>query len=114
MALPNYAQDTINVVRAGLKTVRGAEVQDWANPTRHRVGGCSVQPRATTGDEVADRAAHATESCTVYLPLEADLKRGDRVEWDGDTWDVDGRVQTWRSPTGRVSHKVATIVVHEG
>lgn len=114
MALPNYAQDVINVVRAGLRTVRGTEVADWANVTRHPVSGCSVQPAGTSGDAVADREAQATETCTVYLPPDADIKRGDRVEWDGDTWDIDGRVQTWRSPTGRVSHKVATIRVHEG
>lgn len=114
MALPNFAKHTINVVRAGLKTVRGAEVQDWTQATEFAIPGCSVQPRATTSDEAADRVAHATESCTVYLPPDADLRRGDRVKYDGDVWDVDGRVQSWPSPTGRVAHKVATIVMHEG
>ena len=48
------------------------------------------------------------------MPPNADLKRGDRVEYDGELWSVDGCVMSWPSPTGRVAHKVATIRLYEG
>lgn len=114
MALPSFCRTSITVVRPGRKTVRGTEVPDWDAATRHTVGGCSVQPVDTSGNAVSDRVAQATDMQTVLMPPNADLKRGDRVEYDGELWSVDGCVMSWPSPTGRVAHKVATIRLYEG
>lgn len=112
--LPSFCRDSIVIVRPGSKTVRGTTVADWSSPSRKTVRGCSVQPDATSTDMASDRDAQATESCTVYLPPDTDVQAGDRVEWDGDVWEIDGRARTWRSPTGRVTHRVMRMRVYQG
>lgn len=114
MALPSFARDAITVVRPASKVVRGTTTVDWSNVKKIPVRGCSVQPGDTTTDQASDRDSQASETATVYLPPNADARTGDRVIYDGDTWDVVGRVQTWRSPSGRITHKIMRIRVHQG
>lgn len=114
MPLPSFAKDSITVVRPAKKTVRGTTVQDWTDAHRSTVKRCSVQPGDTTTDEAAARDAHASETATVYLPPSAKVEAGDRVEWDNGTWEIIGRVQEWRSPTGRVTHKIMRMRIYEG
>lgn len=78
---------------------------DWSNPTRTEVPGCSVQPAPATAYTV-DRDTFTTRH-QVYMPPDTDVRSNDRVEWRGDTYDVDGDVLRWDFPG--LSHLVVNL-----
>lgn len=101
--LPSFCRDAITVKRAQLVDRRGTQVLDWENPQEFTVSGCSVQPNTTTRD-FDGRAIQVTEDWTLYAPPGSDIKAGDRIEWQGLTFEIDGAPMPWTSPTGRISH----------
>lgn len=110
--LPSWANDTITVTRPASMTQRGATVPDWANAQTHVITGCSVQLPTTV---MAMNGRAATEIAgTVYAPPAADIQAGDRIEFGGTTFLVDGEPMPWRSPTGRVSHVQVRIAAWRG
>jgi len=78
---------------------------DWDNATATAVPGCSVQPLA--GTELLQGRDTVVTRWTVWAPPETDLVATDRVEWAGETYDVDGDVQRWDFPP--LSHLVALL-----
>jgi predicted YcjX-like family ATPase len=38
------------------------------------------------------------------MPPGTDVKAGDRIEYDGNVYTINGEPKAWTSPTGRVSH----------
>lgn len=107
--LPSFCKDVVTVVRPGSKVLRGATVPDWDAATSHEVRGCSVQP-ASSATVMGDQRVNAVQSgATLYAPPAADVAAGDRVEFEGRAWSVDGEPQAWRSPTGRVSHVIVSL-----
>lgn len=110
--LPSWCNDTVTVIRPAWKESRGTKIADWASAKRHTVTGCSLQIGTTSSDR--DGRQQAELSATLYLPEGADVKRGDRIEWEdgtGETHDfvVEGMSMPWRSPTGRLSHVQARL-----
>lgn len=101
--LPSFCRDSITVKRGRLAPGRGAEVIDWSNPIKFTIDGCSVQPSSTSRD-FDGRSLQVTEEWTLFAPSGSDLKAGDRIEWSGLSFEVDGAPMPWQSPTGRVSH----------
>lgn len=84
-------------VRAGEKTDRGGNsVPDWSNPNRLTVTGLNIQPNAQseTADEQRDAVitGYRVQSTEGTAP---DIKATDRIEWAGQTFEVDGEVATW-------------------
>lgn len=112
MALPSFAKDTITVSRATAIDDRGTQVRDWDNAKSHTVAGCSVQFRETSTSYDAREAV--TVRAVVYMPPDADIATGDRVTFDGVEYAIDGSPFLMTSPTGRVSHKKATLVDWRG
>ena len=106
--LPSFCNDTITVKRAALKDSRGTKVRDWANAVSNTLGGCSVQPTSTSRD-FDGRTTQVTEEWTLYAPPGSDLQAGDRIEWNSLTFEINGAVMPWKSPTGRVSHMWARL-----
>ena len=47
-------------------------------------------------------------------PAAADIRDTDRIEYEGVTYDIDGSVERWPSPTGRLAHIEARLVRTEG
>ena len=92
--LPSFCNDTITVKRAALKDSRGTKVYDWANAVSKTLGGCSVQPTSTSRD-FDGRTTH-------------------RIEWNSLTFEINGAVMPWKSPTGRVSHVWARLAEWRG
>ena len=45
---------------------------------------------------------------------DADIQAGDRIIWNGDTYEIDGEVFHTKSPTGRVSSTRCTLVKWSG
>lgn len=113
MPLPSWASDEVTVWRAPLVESRRTEVRDWANATSHTIAGCSVQP-ASTASSFNDPRASDVIRATLYAPPNSDLLAGDKVEFDGNAYSVDGQPQTWRSPFGRATHMVANLIDWRG
>jgi hypothetical protein len=112
MALPSFARDTITVKRASVIDDRGTQIRDWDNPVEHTVTGCSVQFRETSTSYDAREAV--TVRAVVYMPPDADIETGDMVVFDDVEYAIDGAPFLMRSPTGRTSHKKATLVDWRG
>ena len=106
--LPSFCKDTITVKRAALVDSRGTKVRDWANAASFAVNGCSVQP-STSSRDFDGRTTQVTEEWTLYAPPGSDLQAGDRIEWNGLTFEINGAPMPWTSPTGRVSHVWARL-----
>ncbi|MGW4603729.1 hypothetical protein ACWENS_10710 [Streptomyces sp. NPDC004532] len=88
-------------VRAGEKTDRGGNtVPDWSQPDRLAVTGLNIQPNAPanvaseTVDEQRDSVitGYRVQSTEGTSP---DIKATDRIEWNGQTFEVDGEVAVW-------------------
>ena len=112
MPLPSFCRDEITVVRAGVKDSRGVQIRDWDNATTHKITGCSVQPTSTESNY--DIREGVVVRAKAYLPPDADIKAGDRVEWQDKVFAVDGQPLPINSPTGRLLHIKATLTDWEG
>lgn len=106
--LPSWCNETVTVLRAPQRTVGTRTERDWANAQPHVLTGCLVVPSGTsTGFGTVD--AVSTADATLYAPQGADIAEGDRVQFDGAPYVVDGIPYAWKSPTGRVSHLQARL-----
>lgn len=92
--LPSFASQTIARIRPGTKTERGSEIPDWENADRLYISGCSVQP-ASTNLSQDGRVLGIADSWTAYIPQGADVKAGDRIEFDGETFEIYGDPREW-------------------
>lgn len=100
--LPSWANDTVTRLRPTVRTVRGSEIPDWTNPDVVSIGGCSIQP-ASTALSQDGRIQGITEGYTCFLPPCADVKAGDRIQYQGKVYTINGEPQIWHSPSGRVN-----------
>lgn len=101
--LPSWANDTVTRLRATIITQRGSEIPDWSNPDRLTITGCSMQPAGTSLTQDG-RVQGTTDGYTCYLPPGADVLAGDRIEYGGNVYTINGEPRAWQSPTGRVSN----------
>ena len=101
--VPSWCRQTVIRLRPQTKQSRGSAIPDWSNPDRLEIKGCSVQP-VSTGLSQDGRVLGLFEGYTVYMPPGADIKAGDRIEYDGNVYTINGEPKVWTSPTGRVSH----------
>ena len=111
--LPSFCKDSVTVKRAQLVDRRGSKVLDWSNPTSTTLKGCSVQP-STTSRDFDGRTVQVYEGWTLYALPGSDLQAGDRIEYDGLTFEIDGAPMKQPSPTGRVSHIWARLAEWRG
>ena len=95
--LPSFCNDEVIRLRPGTKVERGSTIQDWSNPDRLVIEGCSVQPAATTLSQDG-RVLGISESMTAYLPDDSDVKAGDRIEYDGNVYTITGEPKIWKGP----------------
>jgi hypothetical protein len=105
----SFKIETVTVIRAAVVVERGDNMPDWVNATEHPLPGCRLQPMATdevlfsgSGSGGMARDAVVTR-WKLFGPYDADLTALDRVR-AGVVYEVDGQVQRWRSPTGRLAH----------
>ena len=95
--LPSFCNDEVIRIRPGTKEERGSTIPDWSNPDRLVIEGCSVQPAATTLAQDG-RVLGISESMTAYLPDDADVEAGDRIEYEGYTFTITGEPKIWHGP----------------
>jgi len=94
--LPSFAKQSIVIVRAGTKTIRGSTVPDWSSNAvkKTTVNGCSVQP-ASTSLSLDGRVLGLSDGWTAYVPEGTDVKAGDHVEFNGNTYEINGEPRIW-------------------
>lgn len=100
--LPSWANQSITVVRPGTKESRGSTIPDWSPDkiTKKTINGCSVQPASTSLSQDG-RVLGVTEGMTAYLPEGSDVKAGDRIEYNGETFTINGEPRVWVAPFTR-------------
>ena len=106
--LPSWFRQTVTRIRPGEKISRGSTVPDWDNVDTLVISNCSVQPSGTTLTQDG-RVLGISNSFTLYMQPDADVREGDRVEFDGDTYIVVGVPKPWQSPTGNLNNKQVTL-----
>ena len=112
--LPSFCSQTITRIRPGTKTVRGSEVPDWNDEkvSKLEIGGCSVQPAATS-TSLDGRVLGVSEQMTAYLPETADVMAGDRIEFDGEVYEINGAPKRWEA-AANLSNIQLTLTRWEG
>lgn len=90
--LPSFCRDTVVRIRPGTKELRGSAVPDWDNVTTAEVSGCSMQP-ASTSLSTDGRVLGLLDEYTLYAPANSDIEAGDRIEFDGKVYEINGDVR---------------------
>ena len=95
--LPSFCNQEITRIRPGTRELRGSTVPDWSASvvTELKITGCSVQP-ATTSLSQDGRVMGVSEGLTAYLPEGSDVKAGDRIRFEGETYTINGEPKHWQ------------------
>lgn len=112
MAL-SFWKDTVTVLRAPTEKKNGMKYLVWDNATSRAVKRVLVTPQTTTR-EFGDRIVQLSDRKTLRADYDADIQSGDRVIFEGITYEVEGEVFHTKSPTGHVSSTRCTLVRWEG
>ncbi|MFI5839452.1 head-tail adaptor protein [Catenuloplanes sp. NPDC051500] len=84
----------------------GNERPDWSAATSTPYP-ADVQPASSTEDVVDEQ--RTVTRWRVWLPRTADLLASDRIEWDGQTYEVEGDVERWKV-RGWLHHLEAVMI----
>lgn len=112
--LPTFCRQTVTRIRPGTKTSRGSTIPDWSpdKVSKLVIEGCSVQP-ATTSLSQDGRVLGINEQWTAYLPEGSDVKAGDRILFDGETYEINGEPKKWTG-AARLSNIQLNLTRWEG
>lgn len=102
MALQSFWTQSITRIRPGTKTLRGSTVFDWDNTESLVIPECSVQP-SNTGLTQDGRVQGIQDGLTVYAPVDADVRAGDRIAFGGNVYTINGDPLVWPA-AGRMAH----------
>lgn len=107
MSLQTLLADSVTRRRAPLiSSGYGNEARDWTAATS-QVYAARVSVVSST-EVVANEPRTVTRwKCTVGP--EADLAATDRIEWDGQTYEVDGDVERHKGRSPAVHHQTVTL-----
>lgn len=109
----SFHTDSVTVLRAPLVDADyNNQEYDWPNATETEVAGCRVQPERGS-DYTIDRDAVETR-WRLFGPDGMDIRDTDRIMHQGVTYDIEGSVERWPSPTGALAHIEARLVRVEG
>ena len=109
----SFFNESVTVKRAPIIEKNFMEYRDWSNATEHTISGVLITPQSTSQD-FADRTGQQTNRYNFRTNFSADIEPGDRIEWLGECYEIDGEVFRTKSPTGRVSSTRCTLVRWEG
>lgn len=112
--LPTFCTQEVTRIRPGTKTSRDSTVFDWSADkiTTLTIPGCSVQPATTTLSQDG-RVLGISEQWTAYLPEGSDVQAGDRIQFDGKTYTINGEPKRWTGAFG-CSNIQLTLTLWEG
>ena len=94
--LPSFCTQEITRIRPATKTSRGSTIPVWSDDkvTKLVIKGCSVQP-ASTGLSQDGRVLGINEGWTAYIPEGTDVKAGDHILFNGETYAINGEPKVW-------------------
>ena len=110
--LPSFCNDTVIRIRPGTKESRGSIIPDWTQAQKKEVNGCSMQPASTSLSEDG-RVMAITDRYTLFAPTSADIKAGDRIEFEGLIYEIDGEVRI-RPTAFNLDHKPINLKRFKG
>lgn len=112
--LPSFCNQDIVRIRPGTTVSRGSVIPDWdaSKVNKLTIKGCSIQP-ATTSLSMDGRVMGINEQWTAYLPEGADVKAGDRIEFGGNVYVINGDPKEWTAPA-RLSNIQLSLTRWEG
>lgn len=115
----SFMTDSVTIIRAPFNKKNGMDYRAWTTeaistteaigPAQHTVTNVQITAQGTSRD-FEGRVEQVTDRRTFRAPYDADIQTGDRVVWNGDTYEVEGEVFRTKSPTGRVSSTRCTLV----
>lgn len=111
--ISTWCRDTVVIVHPAVQTVRGSDIPDWVNATRTTVNGCSMQPAGTNLSEDG-RVLGVRDGYTCYMPENAPVLAGDRIEWNGKQYTITGDIRDWGSASGRYDHIILNLEAYNG
>lgn len=111
--LPSFYRQTITRIRPGIKESRGSSIPDWENYEALTIGGCNVQPTGTTLSQDG-RVEGISDGQIAYTPITADIKAGDRIEYDGEVYAIEGEPRRWTSASGTLDHLILNLKRWQG
>ena len=109
----SFFKDSVTVKRAAIAVKNGMEYRDWSKASDHTITKVQITAQATSRD-FDGRVENVSDRRTLRASYDADIAVGDRVIWNGETYEVDGEVFHTKSPTGRVSSTRCTLVRFTG
>lgn len=109
----SFCNDSVTRIRAAITVKNGMEARDWAHAASATISNVLVTAQSTSRD-FAGRVENVSDRRTLRAMYDADIQAGDRVIWNGDTYEVEGEVFHTKSPTGRVSSTRCTLVRYTG
>lgn len=101
--LLSFFRQTVTRIRPGMKSLRGTIVPDWENATTLDIPGCSVQPAGTSLSQDG-RDLGISDGMTAYLPADADVQSGDRIQYEDKFYTIMGDPRVWPSASGALDH----------
>lgn len=114
MAWPfSWAKQTITRIRPGTKSVRGSDIRDWDNASELEISGCSMQPAGNALSQDG-RVLGVFDGYTCYCPVNADIQAGDRIRFEGQTFEINGEPNKWTSATGNLNNMLLNLVRWSG
>ena len=109
----SFMTDSVVRLRAASTTKNGMEQKNWTNATSVTISHVQVAAQSTSRD-FEGRVLNVSDRRTLRAMYDADIQAGDRIIWNGETYEIKGEVFHTKSPTGRVSSTRCTLVKWSG
>lgn len=114
MTIARFFVQEVTIVTPSTRTDRyGATVANFATGTT-RTDVLGWVARLTENEDRADARDALVSSWALRLPHDAVITGRDRVEWDGDTYELDGPPNKARDGSGAVHHIHARLRLVQG
>lgn len=105
----SFMNDSVTRYRAPVTKYNGQDKYDWTNAVAKTITNVQVVAQSTAR-VFEDRTLNISERYTLRAKYDADIEAGDRIVWNGNTYEIEGEVFHTKSPTGRVSSIRCTLV----
>ena len=105
----SFMNDSVTRYRAPITKYNGQDKYDWTNAVAKTITNVQVVAQSTAR-VFEDRTLNISERYTLRAKYDADIEAGDRIVWNGNTYEIEGEVFHTKSPTGRVSSTRCTLV----
>lgn len=110
--LPCWCQDTVELIRPSWVEKRGTLVPDWDHPSSQTIGGCYLCPEAGSAD--LDGRNNTVQPWSLYAPAGTSMAMGDRVVWQGRTFEVAAPPEVRRDPFSSLDHVKVPLAERKG